>query len=151
SLCAGDAHARDRKTKHQRGQSVAHTHHSSPKPAIFGRTITRRRDIGQQTGLAMGRPLSSPGAISTRDICRMRDQRPILVTGAAGLIGRRVVEMLAADGRATRATDRARAVDETIALEPADLTDVAAVDRLVTPHLAGIIHCGAVSGPMLGR
>jgi len=81
----------------------------------------------------------------------MRDQRPILVTGAAGLIGRRVVEMLAADGRATLATDRARAVDETIALEPADLTDVAAVDRLVTPNLAGIIHCGGVSGPMLGR
>jgi uncharacterized protein YbjT (DUF2867 family) len=45
----------------------------------------------------------------------MRDQRPILVTGATGLIGRRVVEMLAADGRATLATDRARAVDETIA------------------------------------
>src|SRR5213079_285443 len=80
----------------------------------------------------------------------MRD-KPILVTGAAGLIGRRVVEMLAADGRATRATDRARAVDETIALEPADLTDGAAVDRLVTPDLAGIIHCGAISGPMLGR
>ena len=41
-------------------------------------------------------------------------ERPILVTGAAGLIGRRVVEMLAADGRATRATDRTGAADETI-------------------------------------
>jgi nucleoside-diphosphate-sugar epimerase len=77
--------------------------------------------------------------------------RPILVTGAAGLIGRRVVEMLAADGRATRATDRTGAVDETIKLEPAELTDAAALDRLVGPDLAGIIHCGAISGPMLGR
>src|SRR5258708_3261033 len=79
------------------------------------------------------------------------NERPILVTGAAGLIGMRVVEMLAADGRATRATDRTGAVDETIKLEPAELTDAAALDRLVGPDLAGIIHCGAISGPMLGR
>jgi UDP-glucuronate 4-epimerase len=85
-----------------------------------------------------------------RDICRM-SARPILVTGAAGLIGRRVVEMLAAEGRATLATDRATADDEPRALEPADLTDGAALDRLVMPNLAGIIHCGAISGPMLGR
>jgi UDP-glucuronate 4-epimerase len=79
------------------------------------------------------------------------NERPILVTGAAGLIGRRVVEILAAEGRATRATDRTGAVDETIKLEPAELIDAAALDRLVGPDLAGIIHCGAISGPMLGR
>jgi uncharacterized protein YbjT (DUF2867 family) len=40
----------------------------------------------------------------------MSDKRLILVTRASGLIGRRVVEMLAVDGRATLATDRLRAV-----------------------------------------
>jgi nucleoside-diphosphate-sugar epimerase len=42
----------------------------------------------------------------------MSEKRPILVTGASGLIGRWIVEMLAVDGRATLATDRIRAVDE---------------------------------------
>jgi uncharacterized protein YbjT (DUF2867 family) len=79
----------------------------------------------------------------------MSDKRPILVTGASGLIGRRVVEMLAVVGRATLATDRLRAVDEAVKLDLADLTDAAALDRLVVPNLSGIIHCGAISGPML--
>ena len=81
----------------------------------------------------------------------MSDKRPILVTGTSGLIGRRVVEMLAADGRATLATDRTRAVEEAVKLDLADLTDAAALDRLVGANLSGIIHCGAISGPMLGR
>ena len=79
----------------------------------------------------------------------MSDKRPILVTGASGLIGRRVVEMLAVDGRATLATDRIRAVDEAVKLDLADPTDAAALDRLVGPNVSGIIHCGAISGPML--
>jgi len=81
----------------------------------------------------------------------MGDERAILVTGAAGLIGRRVAELLIADGRAVVATDRIMPDDDAIEIEPADLTDARALDVLVRRAAAGIIHCGAVSGPMLGR
>jgi UDP-glucuronate 4-epimerase len=81
----------------------------------------------------------------------MGNGRAILVTGAAGLIGRRVAEMLIADGRAVLATDRIALGDGTVPIEPADLTDAAALDALVRRAAAGIIHCGAISGPMLGR
>jgi hypothetical protein len=57
--------------------------------------------------------------------------------------------MLAVDGRATLATDRIRAVDEAIKLDMADLTDAAALDRLVGANVSGIIHCGAIFGPMI--
>ncbi len=81
----------------------------------------------------------------------MGNGRLILVTGAAGLIGRRVAEMLIADGRPVLATDRIALYDDGIEIEPADLTDVRALDVMVRRCPDGIIHCGAVSGPMLGR
>ena len=81
----------------------------------------------------------------------MNDRRTILVTGAAGLIGQRVAEMLMSEGRPVLATDRAASPDGTMKIELADLTDAAALDGLVGREIAGIIHCGAISGPMLGR
>ena len=81
----------------------------------------------------------------------MGNGRLILVTGAAGLIGRRVAEMLIADGRPVLATDRIAHYDDGIEIEPADLTDVRALDGMVRRCPDGIIHCGAISGPMLGR
>ncbi len=81
----------------------------------------------------------------------MDNSNSILVTGAAGLIGRRVAEMLVACGRTVCATD----------LEPhhacpfdfvaANLIDATAIAAMMNRGFAGIIHCGAISGPMLGR
>ncbi|SHO66605.1 UDP-glucose 4-epimerase [Pseudoxanthobacter soli DSM 19599] len=73
----------------------------------------------------------------------------ILVTGASGLIGQRVLARLSAEGR------RALGID--IALKPgqhpvtiADLGDIHRLHGLARAEGVGsIIHCGAVSGPMV--
>jgi len=77
---------------------------------------------------------------------------PILVTGASGLIGRALVERLRSAGRSVLAVDRVPPVDEMdepIAI--AELTDASRLFALVASGVDGIIHCGGISGPMLGR
>ncbi len=77
---------------------------------------------------------------------------PIMVTGASGLIGRALVERLRSAGRPVLAVDRAPPADETE--EPvaiAELTDASRLFALVASGVDGIIHCGGISGPMLGR
>ena len=73
---------------------------------------------------------------------------PVLITGAAGLIGARVVELLAARGIQVVTTDLLAATGGMVA---ADLSDLGAVQRLFDLSIGSIIHCGAISGPMLGR
>ncbi len=75
---------------------------------------------------------------------------PILVTGAAGMVGRRLVDLLRQDGRAVIACDRV------VPPDPADFETVIAelgdVDRLhavAAEGVDGIIHCGGISGPMV--
>ena len=79
---------------------------------------------------------------------------PVLVTGANGLIGYEVVRRLAAAGRRIVAADRTlsevgRLTHDAVPLEIGDrhrLHEIAA--RF---EIGAIVHCGGVSGPMLGR
>jgi len=74
----------------------------------------------------------------------------IVVTGAAGLIGFTLAARLHADGRAVIGMDRvAPPEDFDFPFIAADLADVHKLYEALDRGAAGIIHCGAVSGPML--
>lgn len=77
-----------------------------------------------------------------------RELGRVLVTGAAGFVGAALVEKLRADGTPVTASDVAGA--GVAGLAPCDVTDGAAVAALVAGSAPDtIIHCGAVSGPMV--
>ena len=76
--------------------------------------------------------------------------RPVLVTGAAGFLGVRIVEQLAADGRPVRAvdagvTDRAAALADLpgVTVERMDLRDTAALESVVRGADA-VVHLAAL-------
>jgi UDP-glucuronate 4-epimerase len=81
-------------------------------------------------------------------------REPILITGADGLIGHAVVARLKSAGRATVAIDRSTADVRNVGVPSfeVEIGDIhklhEIVDRL---HIRSIVHCGAISGPMLGR
>jgi len=87
----------------------------------------------------------------------------VLVTGGAGFVGSRVVEMLAGTGRAVRAVDvvenarsEAMASYPDVEFERADLTDRGAVDRLLEGvshvlHLAAVRSRSSDSNPRLSH
>jgi len=80
----------------------------------------------------------------------MRD--PVLVTGAAGLVGRAVLRRLRSLGREVVALDRTSSRIADVAVVAADLRDPHRLHALAArQRLAGIIHCGGISGPMLGK
>lgn len=70
----------------------------------------------------------------------------ILLTGAAGLIGRYVHRMLRARGDTVIAIDR-QGSDEIVAC---DLSEVHRLHELGA-NASAIVHCGAISGPMVAR
>ena len=76
----------------------------------------------------------------------------VVVTGSAGLIGFGVAARLAGAGRAVIGTDRIQPREaggfESV---DAELTDVHKLHAICGRDIAAIVHCGAVSGPMLGR
>lgn len=76
----------------------------------------------------------------------------ILVTGAAGLIGFTLASRLAAMGRPVIGTD-SLPLDEDggFRFMRADLSDVHRLHAIFAEGIEGVAHCGAVSGPMLGR
>ena len=76
----------------------------------------------------------------------------IVVTGSAGLIGFGVASRLAREGRAVIGTDRIQPREAGGFLSTdAELTDVHKLHDICSGDIAAIVHCGAVSGPMLGR
>ncbi len=76
----------------------------------------------------------------------------IVVTGSAGLIGFALASRLAREGRAVIGTDRIQPrEDGGFASLDAELTDVHRLHALCSGNIGAIVHCGAVSGPMLGR
>jgi len=76
----------------------------------------------------------------------------IMVTGAAGLVGRAVCRQLQARGDEVIAIDRVggAGIDGGTVTE-CDLGNVHRLHALGGPGLSGVIHCGAYSGPMVAR
>ena len=76
----------------------------------------------------------------------------VVVTGSAGLIGFGVAARLAREGRAVIGTDRIQPrEDGGFPSTDAELTDVHKLHAICSGDVEAIVHCGAVSGPMLGR
>lgn len=74
---------------------------------------------------------------------------PVLVTGASGLVGYRVAEMLAAHGVDVLGMDiRPPAADAPFDQVVGDAADLDTVARLMRGR-PNVVHAGAVSGPML--
>jgi UDP-glucuronate 4-epimerase len=71
--------------------------------------------------------------------------RPILLTGAAGLIGRAVRQRLEARGEDVIAVDRLQGNGITVF----DLTEVHQLHEIARRGIGSIIHSGAISGPMV--
>ena len=70
----------------------------------------------------------------------------IVVTGAAGRLGRRVVELLAEQNREVLATDRVDAEDLPARFVRCDLEDASAVHDILKGADA-VVHMGAIPGP----
>ena len=76
----------------------------------------------------------------------------ILLTGAAGLIGMALRERLRARGDRVVPIDVTRFGRHDPELRVVPLDDHAALDELIrTEAVEAIVHCGAISGPMLAR
>jgi nucleoside-diphosphate-sugar epimerase len=76
---------------------------------------------------------------------------PILVTGAAGLIGGRLVSQLAAEGADVIATDRRAAeAPPGAGWVTVDLTDAPSLLALMRDaQVRAVVHAGAIAGPMV--
>jgi UDP-glucuronate 4-epimerase len=81
----------------------------------------------------------------------MTSVKPILVTGAAGLIGNKVRQILDERGDRVIAVDRQTGSDTFGQVIECDLGDVHRVHELTRDGISGVIHCGAHSGPMVAR
>jgi nucleoside-diphosphate-sugar epimerase len=76
----------------------------------------------------------------------------IVVTGAAGMIGFSVATALASDRRGVIGTDvAAPAETPSFPFEAADIRDFDRLQRIAGTAVDAVVHCGAISGPMLGR
>ena len=71
----------------------------------------------------------------------------IVVTGAAGRLGRRVVQLMVDQGQEVLATDQLAAEDLPTEFVRCDLGDARAVDDLLTGAEA-VVHLGAIPGPL---
>ena len=76
----------------------------------------------------------------------------VLVTGGAGLIGVPLREALTAKGHMVTAIDVTDFGRDDSALEIISITDSAALaDLFARKAFDAVIHCGAISGPMMAR
>ena len=71
----------------------------------------------------------------------------IVVTGAAGRLGRRVVQLLVDQGREVLATDRLAAEDMPTEFVRCDLGNATAAADLLQGAEA-VVHMGAIPGPL---
>lgn len=75
-----------------------------------------------------------------------------VVTGAHGLVGAAVVQMLKARGTEVVALDRiASILPDGSSVQACDLGDVHRLYQLIGKRVDGVIHCGGHSGPMVAR
>lgn len=76
-----------------------------------------------------------------------------LVTGANGMVGHAVCEQLKAAGRPFTAIDLRAVMEDGYSVQAVDVRDVHCLYALVDREgpFGAIIHCGALSGPMLAR
>ncbi|ANC81574.1 NAD-dependent epimerase/dehydratase family protein [Pseudomonas putida] len=78
--------------------------------------------------------------------------KPVLVTGAAGLVGRRLISRLVQQGRPVLPIDRiALTTSEGIEIKECDLGDIHRLHALARGGIDSVVHCGAYSGPMVAR
>ena len=78
--------------------------------------------------------------------------KPILITGAAGLVGSALVVQLVKVGRPVIALDRqAQTLPSGVAVQACDLGDIHRLHAIAKDGIEAIIHCGAYSGPMVAR
>ena len=76
----------------------------------------------------------------------------VMVTGAAGLIGNAVRTKLESSGRIVVPIDLIGSTEEGKPIIVCDVGDIHRLHAVARDHsLAGIIHCGAHSGPMVAR
>jgi UDP-glucose 4-epimerase len=80
-----------------------------------------------------------------------KSAKTVLVTGAAGFIGRRVVKALAEQGKRVIGTDVAKPADDELPCDfyAADIRDITRHAGVIAGQCDSIIHCGGISGPML--
>ncbi len=71
----------------------------------------------------------------------------IVVTGAAGRLGRRVVQLLVDQGREVLATDQVAADDLPVEFARCDLVDRKAVEAILK-GAESVVHMGAIPGPL---
>ena len=71
----------------------------------------------------------------------------IVVTGASGRLGRRVVQLLVDQNRAVLATDRSATDDLPAEFVRCDLVDAKAVEGILKDAEA-VVHMGAIPGPL---
>ncbi|MFB2552488.1 NAD-dependent epimerase/dehydratase family protein [Ensifer soli] len=78
---------------------------------------------------------------------------PLLVTGANGLVGHAVCERLKAAGRPFTAIDIVASTADGHSVHAVDVRDVHRLYALADAEgpFGAIVHCGALSGPMLAR
>lgn len=81
----------------------------------------------------------------------MASTSPILVTGAAGLIGNKVRQILEERGDRVVAIDRLAGSGTFGPVTECDLGDIHRLHELARNGIEGVIHCGAHSGPMVAR
>lgn len=80
------------------------------------------------------------------------ESKPVVVTGAAGLVGRRLVGRLISQGRAVIALDRVSSItDGGVPIQACDLDDIHRLHGITKGGIDSVVHCGAYSGPMVAR